>query len=98
MNKDGQVERFRAARVRHHDAQQAHRDAVHELEAASAQLTVAGAALAERALLSTNFAPLEGGASRAVSFARRDTTAGPARCREGAAAGPPAHPTTEDTR
>ncbi len=45
---DRQVERFRAARARHHAAQQAHRAAVAELEAAAAEVTCAGADLAER--------------------------------------------------
>lgn len=45
---DRQISRWQDARVRHHQAQQAHRDATHELEAAAAELTTAGAALAER--------------------------------------------------
>lgn len=38
----------RWADARHHEAQQHHRDAQRELDAAAAELTTAGAALAER--------------------------------------------------
>ncbi len=51
MSDDRQVRRFADARLRHHEATQAHRDAVHEVEAAAAELACAGADLAERVVL-----------------------------------------------
>ncbi len=48
MSDDRQTRRFAEARQRYSEAQATHRAAVHELERAAAELTTAGAALAER--------------------------------------------------
>ena len=45
---DRQLSRYADARRRHHEARQHHADALRELDAASAELVVAGAAMAER--------------------------------------------------
>ena len=51
MTRDRQTDRFAEARARHHAATQAHRQALDNLDAAAAELTTAGAALAERVRL-----------------------------------------------
>lgn len=48
MTEDRQTRRWANARLRHHQAVQAHREAQRELDAAAAELVTAGAALAER--------------------------------------------------
>ncbi len=58
MSEDRQVRRYRDARVRLHEATVAHRRAVEELEASSAEVVVAGAALCERVqILATSEIP-----------------------------------------
>ncbi len=49
---DRQVDRYRRARLALHEATEAHRRAVEDLERASAEVVVAGAALAERVAIS----------------------------------------------
>ena len=57
MTDDRQIRRWAEARARHHAAAQLLRDAQHELDAATAELVTAGAALAERIRLLADVDP-----------------------------------------
>lgn len=57
MTDDRQTLRWAEARARHHAAAQLLRDAQHELDDAAAELTTAGAALAERVRLLADVDP-----------------------------------------
>lgn len=65
MTQDRQIDRFTEARRRQHAAAQAHRQTQHELDAASAELITAAAALAERLRL-LNGLPVAHGELRAA--------------------------------
>lgn len=66
MSTDRQIGRWANARRRHFEAVQAHREAQRELEAAAAELTTAGSALAERVNLVAPARTLDYDAPRAA--------------------------------